>query len=109
MNTKKLSAILLALVLVISSIAFCGCDNSGSSTDSALLSGKYVSIDGAEIFTFNGKAFTWKELNDDEYSGNYQISGGKITFNYDDGDVEVYSFSQNETSIFLDNDEYKKQ
>ena len=107
MNIKKLSVISLALTLIIASIALCGCNNSGAS-DNAVLSGKYVSIDGAETFIFNGNKFTWQEQDDDEYPGTYQISGDKITFNYDDGDVEVYSFSQNETSIFLDGDEYKK-
>ena len=120
MNTKKLSAISLTLVLVISLVALFGCNSSNPSannspsvdagvSDNIVLSGKYVLTDGTEIFTFSANAFTWQELNDKEFPGTYQISGDKITFTYDDGDVEVYSFSQNETSIFLDKDEYKKQ
>ena len=110
MNTKKLSVISLTLILAISLIALFGCGNSGGSDgDNTVLSGKYVLTDDSEVFTFSGNAFTWQESGDNEYSGKYQISGDKITFTYDDGDVEVYSFSQNNTSIFLDKDEYKKQ
>lgn len=120
MKTKRVMAILLMAIAIMSLLAACGGEDDGDSGGG--LSGTYVHADG-DSYTFNGSNYTYKlgeELGSgleegDIEKGSYRIKDDRIAMipevNYkgDFDELLSSSFSKEGNSIFIDGDEYKKK
>ncbi|MCL1788902.1 MAG: hypothetical protein FWG33_00930 [Oscillospiraceae bacterium] len=99
---KKLTAIILAMVLVL---GLTGCNNSG-------LSGVYVSqYSNGGFIEFSGKNFTRVTdygSEEEELKGTYSITENEIEIKIKDVGIEVMPFSKTENTITISNTQYTR-